>query len=73
MKNYCCEIVIKVCYGIVIKEIKNFKFDNSILKGIRKDIDFFFLFLIMYCYIFCDMYININYIDIIYFYKLNKK
>lgn len=59
--------------GIVTKEIKNPKFDNSILKGTRKDIDLFFLPLTMYCYTFCDTHTNTNYIDTIYFYKLNKK
>lgn len=54
------------CDGIATKEIKNPKFYNSFLKETRKDIDFIFLPLIMYCCTFCDTHTNTNYIDTIY-------
>lgn len=58
--------------GIATKEIKNPKYDNSILKGTRKDIDFILLPLTMYCYTFRDTHTNTNYIETIYFYMLKK-
>lgn len=58
--------------GIATKEMKNPKFDNSILKETRKGIDFIFLPSTMYCCTFYDTHTNTNYIDTIYFYKLNK-